>query len=78
MHLTSARPGGNVLEQAKKESERAGYNMAEKENINSRPSVYEAVVNRWIMDYSFHLAVELFQKHKHADFVEVGNVLSSK
>lgn len=52
--------------------------MAERENINSRPSVYEAVVNRWFIDYCFHLAIELFKKNKHADFLGVENVLTSK
>lgn len=52
--------------------------MAEKENVNRRPNHYEHVVNRWFMDYCFHLAAEFFQKRKYEDFEEIRNVLTSK
>lgn len=52
--------------------------MAERENVNRRPNHCEPVVNRWFMDYCFHLAAEFFQKRKYEDFEEIRNVLTSK
>lgn len=84
LYFGSACAGGNASEQTKKEGsrsfgrDRGQTNMAEGENVNSRQSVCEGLVNRWAMDYYFHLTVELFQKHKHADFENVVNLISCK
>lgn len=56
----------------------ASSNMAEKENVNTRPSVCESLVNRWLIEYYFTLSVELFQKHKHEDFEKVVDLIYCK
>lgn len=52
--------------------------MAAKEIVNSPPNNVEPVVNRWLMDYYFSLALEFFQKEQYADFLGIRHVLDSK
>nr|XP_046239253.1 telomeric repeat binding factor a [Scatophagus argus] len=51
--------------------------MAAKEIVNSRQSDVEPIVNRWLTDFYFSLALELFQKEQYADFLGIRHVLDS-
>ncbi|XP_044062875.1 telomeric repeat binding factor a [Siniperca chuatsi] len=49
--------------------------MAASETVNSHLNDFEPVVNRWLVDYYFFLALELFEKEQYADFCDITNVL---
>lgn len=53
-------------------------NMAAKEIVNSSTNEVEPVVNRWLMDYYFSLALEFFHKEQYADFLGIRHVLDSE
>lgn len=53
--------------------------MAAKAIVNtSCQNDVEPVVNHWLMDYYFSLALEFFQKEQYADFLGIRHVLDSK
>lgn len=52
--------------------------MAAKEIVNSSTTEVEPVVNRWLLDYYFSLALEFFQKEQYADFLGIRHVLDSE
>lgn len=52
--------------------------MAANESINMDQVEVEKVVNRWLVDYYFSLAVEFFRHQQHRDFCAIRDVLDSK
>ncbi|KAM4596128.1 uncharacterized protein V3H82_013807 isoform 2-T2 [Fundulus diaphanus] len=52
-------------------------NMAAKGSRNINQSAIEKVVNRWLVDYYFSLAVEFFRNHQHADFCAIEELLDA-
>lgn len=49
--------------------------MAANESINIDQGEVEKVVNRWLVDYYFSLAVEFFRNQQHRDFCAIRDVL---
>ncbi|XP_063801519.1 telomeric repeat-binding factor 2 isoform X3 [Pseudophryne corroboree] len=39
-------------------------------------SGFESVVNQWVLDYFFHLAMEAFRTGRHDDFAEIRDIIS--
>ncbi|XP_015233712.1 PREDICTED: telomeric repeat-binding factor 2 [Cyprinodon variegatus] len=54
-----------------------GANMAENESININNLELQKIVNRWIVDYYFSVAVEFFKNHQYADFCGVRTILDN-
>lgn len=54
-----------------------GVNMAAKEIAISYKAEVEATINRWIVDYYFFLALELFKTEKYAEFCGIRDLLHS-
>ncbi|MED6292609.1 hypothetical protein CHARACLAT_002089 [Characodon lateralis] len=75
------RGGGRAPERTlpppfkRKEEERRSANMAAEESVNINLVKVEKVVNRWIVDYYFSLAVEFFKTHQYADFCSARDIL---
>ncbi|MEQ2199495.1 hypothetical protein XENOCAPTIV_030783 [Xenoophorus captivus] len=78
------RGGGKAPERTlppafkRKEEERRSANMAAEESVNINLVKVEKVVNRWIVDYYFSLAVEFFKTHQDVDFCSARDILDSK
>ncbi|XP_040891421.1 telomeric repeat-binding factor 2-like [Toxotes jaculatrix] len=51
--------------------------MAATETVNSQQTDYESIVNRWLVDYYFFLAVDAFKKERYDDFCGIRDVLNS-
>ncbi|XP_074468298.1 telomeric repeat binding factor a isoform X1 [Sebastes fasciatus] len=49
--------------------------MAAKETVNSHRADVEATVNRWIVDYYSHLALELFRNEEYSGFCGIRDLL---
>ncbi|XP_038158177.1 telomeric repeat binding factor a [Cyprinodon tularosa] len=54
-----------------------GANMAENERVNINNLELQKIVNRWIVDYYFSVAVEFFKNHQYADFCGVRTILDN-
>ncbi|XP_031586781.2 telomeric repeat-binding factor 2 isoform X2 [Oreochromis aureus] len=52
-----------------------GVNMAAKETVNSYQVRIESVVNGWLVDYYFFLAVEFFKNEQYEDFCAIIDIL---
>ncbi|KAK5624210.1 hypothetical protein CRENBAI_000028 [Crenichthys baileyi] len=65
------------LKRKEEEGERRSANMAAEESVNTNLVEVEKVVNRWIVDYYFSLAVEFFKTHQYADFCAARDILDT-
>lgn len=54
--------------------EASSMKMAANEVVNSRQGDVERVVNRWMLDYYFSLALDFFQRDQKDDFLDVIHV----
>lgn len=52
--------------------------MAAKETENSYQVRIESVVNGWLVDYYFFLAVEFFKNEQYEDFCAIIDILDCK
>lgn len=52
--------------------------MAAKETVNSYQVSVESVVNGWLVDYYFFLAVEFFKNEQYEDFCAIIDILDCK
>lgn len=52
--------------------------MAAKEVASSDIADVEVVVNRWLLEYYYSLALDLFQKKQYQDFLAIRNILDSE
>ncbi|XP_075432603.1 telomeric repeat-binding factor 2 isoform X2 [Ascaphus truei] len=48
----------------------------ETEQTVSQPTELEQTVNRWVLEYYFHCAVEAFRSDRHKDFGEIRDIVS--
>lgn len=71
-----ARRGGSSIFSPRDaiHQEASSMKMAAKEVVNSRQSDVERVVNRWMLDYYFSLALDFFQRDQKDDFLDVIHV----